>query len=66
MNVTINGKPEQVQGGSVLDLLKARNIEPQMVAVEVNDKMLERVHLDTTQLQDGDHVEFLFYMGGGQ
>jgi sulfur carrier protein len=66
MNVTINGKVEQVQGGTVLDLLKAKHVEPQMVAVEVNDKMLERGHLETTQLQDGDHVEFLFYMGGGQ
>jgi sulfur carrier protein len=66
MQVMINGKPEQVAGGSVLDLLKAKNIEPQMVAVEVNDKMLERVHLETTQLKDGDQVEFLFYMGGGQ
>ena len=42
MNVTINGKAEQVQSGTVLDLLKAKHIEPQMVAVEVNDKMLER------------------------
>ena len=46
--------------------LKAKSIEPQMVAVEVNDTMLERTHLDTTQLKDGDHVEFLFYMGGGR
>ena len=66
MNVTINGKAEQVQSGTVLDLLKAKHIEPQMVAVEVNDKMLERGHLETTKLQDGDQVEFLFYMGGGQ
>ena len=52
--------------GTVLDLLKAKHIEPQMVAVELNDKMLERGHLETTQLHDGDQVEFLFYMGGGQ
>jgi len=66
MNVMINGKAEQVQSGTVLDLLKAKHIEPQMVAVELNDKMLERGHLETTQLHDGDQVEFLFYMGGGQ
>ena len=66
MQVTINGKAEEVSGGSVLDLLKARNIEPQMVAVEVNDRMVERTHLGTTHLKDGDQVEFLFYMGGGR
>ncbi len=66
MQVKINGKAEEVSGGSVLDLLKAKNIEPQMVAVEVNDTMLERTHLATTILKDGDQIEFLFYMGGGR
>ncbi len=65
MRLKINGKSEEVQEGTVLDLLKFKNIEPQMVAVEVNDKVLERVHLATTKLNEGDQVEFLFYMGGG-
>jgi sulfur carrier protein len=65
MQVKINGKAEDIQGGTVLDLLKAKKIEPQMVAVEVNDKMVERDHLATTSLNEGDQVEFLFYMGGG-
>jgi len=66
VQVKINGKPEEIQNGTVLDLLKAKNIEPQMVAVEVNDKVLDRDHLATTQLHEGDQVEFLFYMGGGR
>ncbi len=66
MQVKINGKSEEVQGGTVLDLLKAKKIEPQMVAVEVNDKVLDREHLGTTPLNEGDQVEFLFYMGGGR
>jgi len=66
MQVKINGKAEEIQGGTVLDLLKTKKIEPQMVAVEVNDKMLERDHLATTHLSEGDQVEFLFYMGGGR
>jgi sulfur carrier protein len=66
MQVKINGKPEEVSGGSVLDLLKAKQIEPQMVAVEVNDTMIERERLATTLLKDGDRLEFLFYMGGGR
>ncbi len=66
MQVKINGKTEDVSGGTILDLLKTRNIEPQMVAVELNDKMLEREHLSTTTLKEGDEVELLFYMGGGR
>jgi sulfur carrier protein len=66
MQVKINGKAEEFSGGTVLDLLKAKKIEPQMVAVEVNDAMVDREHLGATRLNDGDRLEFLFYMGGGR
>lgn len=66
MQVKINGKPEEVQGGTVLDLLKAKNIDPHMVAVELNDAMVERDSLGNTHVKAGDALEFLFYMGGGQ
>lgn len=65
MQVNINGKCEEFPGGSVLDLLKTKKIEPQMVAVEVNDTMVDREHLGSTHLKEGDRLEFLFYMGGG-
>lgn len=65
MQVTINGTPEPIQGTTLLDLLKRKNIEPQMVAVELNSQLIERERLATTTLKDGDQVEFLFYMGGG-
>jgi sulfur carrier protein len=65
MQLKINGKSEEFPGGSVLDLLKTKKIEPQMVAVEVNDSMVERERLATTELKEGDRLEFLFYMGGG-
>jgi len=65
MQVKINGKPEEFTGGTVLDLLQIKKIEPQMVAVEVNDVMIEREQLGSTELNEGDRLEFLFYMGGG-
>jgi len=66
MQVTINGKTEEVTGGTVLDLLQAKKIEPHMVAVEVNDAVLDRNHLATTSLNNGDRVEFLFYIESNQ
>jgi sulfur carrier protein len=66
MQVKINGKAEEFMGGSVLDLLTAKKIEPQMVAVEINDSMVDREHLGSTQIKEGDRLEFLFYMGGGR
>jgi sulfur carrier protein len=65
MRVIINGKPEELTGTTVLDLLKAKDIEPQMVAVELNSKILEREDLAITQVHEGDTIELLFYMGGG-
>jgi len=65
MRVTINGKTEEVSGSSVLEVLKAKDVSPQMVAVELNSKMLERDELGSTVVKDGDAIELLFYMGGG-
>ncbi|MDH5666471.1 MAG: sulfur carrier protein ThiS [Nitrospira sp.] len=66
MQVKINGKSEDIPDGTVLDLLNSKKIEPQMVAVEVNDTVLDRDHLGTTTLKEGDQIELLFYMGGGR
>lgn len=65
MQIQINGKREEIQAGTVLELLKVKNIDPHMVAVELNSQMVERDVLETTPVKDGDQVEFLFYMGGG-
>ena len=66
MRVTINGKAEEVFGGTVLEILKAKDVEPHMVAVELNSKILERDELGSTAVKDGDALELLFYMGGGE
>lgn len=65
MRVKINGKPEEVQETTLSDLLKAKNIEPRMVTVELNSKMVDRSSLGQTRIQEGDEIEFLFFMGGG-
>ncbi|MEX5214636.1 MAG: sulfur carrier protein ThiS [Nitrospiraceae bacterium] len=65
MQIKINGKTEEIQAATVLDVLKVKNIEPRMVAVELNESMVDRESLDRTPIREGDHLEFLFYMGGG-
>ncbi len=65
MHVKINGKAEDVQEATVLDLLKSRSVDLRMVAVEVNSEMIERERYETTVLKEGDEVEFLYFMGGG-
>jgi sulfur carrier protein len=65
MRVTINGKTEEVSGSTVLEILNAKDVSPQMVTVELNSQMLERDELARTAVKDGDAIELLFYMGGG-
>jgi len=65
MQLTINGKVESLDVSTVLDVLKAKDIEPQLVAVEVNTQMIDQENLGTTTLKENDTLEFLFFMGGG-
>ncbi len=65
MNVKLNGKQTQVDAKTVLDLLKIREVEPQMVAVELNEKMVEREDFEKTPLHEGDRIELHYFMGGG-
>ena len=65
MQISINGKPETIEATTVLDVLNAKEIDPQLVAVELNTEVVEREQLPNTTLKDGDKLEFLFYMGGG-
>ncbi len=65
MQLTINGKVENLEVSTVADVLKVKDIDPQLVAVEVNTQMIDQENLGTTSLKEHDKVEFLFFMGGG-
>jgi sulfur carrier protein len=66
MQVTINGKKEEINEIATLtDLLTLKQIEPRMVSVELNSALIDRAHLSTTALHEGDQIEFLYFMGGG-
>ena len=65
MQLTINGKVESLEVSTVADVLKVKEIDPQLVAVEVNTQMIDQENLGTTSLKEHDKVEFLFFMGGG-
>ena len=65
MRVKINGRDEEIGEKTVMDLLKTREIEPQMVSVEVNSRILNREEYSQTIIKEEDRIEFLFFMGGG-
>jgi sulfur carrier protein len=65
MQLTINGKVESLEVSTVADVLKVKEIDPQLVAVEVNTQMIDQENLGITSLKENDKLEFLFFMGGG-
>ncbi len=68
MKVQINGKPIDLRDGlNISELLVERKVQmPDMVSVELNGEILSRSNFPQTQVRDGDRVEFLYFMGGGQ
>lgn len=71
MNLVISGKEEEIifngEKFSITELLKIRKVEmPDMVSVEINGTIISRKDYDTTPVSDGDSVEFLYFMGGGE
>jgi len=65
MQVKINGKYGETKANTILELLQSKDIEPQMVSVELNSKIVEREAYSSTKIKEGDVIEFLFFMGGG-
>lgn len=68
MKLQINGENEVIDQEqlTVSDLLVLKAVKmPEMVSVELNGDILDRDQFSTTQLNNEDEVEFLYFMGGG-
>lgn len=67
MEITVNGKKvndiAEVSVEALLELLKVES--PQYVTVQLNGEFLERDAFSATTVVNGDEVEFLYFMGGG-
>ena len=68
MIITVAGnKKEYKDGLTVAELIEAEKIDnPLYVTVSVNEEFVENGTFESTTLKDGDTVEFLYFMGGGQ
>ena len=66
--ITVNGEVQEVQPGiSLTELIKQNNVEqPEMVSVQLNDDFVDRNEWDSLEIKEGDTVDFLYFMGGGQ
>ena len=68
MIITVAGEKKEYKDGLTLpELIEAENVEmPEYVTVSINEEFVESEKKATIVLKDGDNVEFLYFMGGGQ
>jgi len=65
-SITVNGVVRDLPDGwSVASLLSAVGARPEQVAVELNQRVLDRGEFAACRLQPGDRVEIITFVGGG-
>lgn len=66
--IQVNGEAQEVQLPlSLSELIKQNDVQqPEMVSVQVNEDFVDRTEWDSIQIKEGDSVDFLYFMGGGQ
>jgi sulfur carrier protein len=66
VTIQLNGEPRGISGGmTVAGLLRELDIKPDRVAVELNLEIVDRQAFEMRQLQEGDRLEILSFIGGG-
>jgi thiazole synthase len=66
LHLTVNGEPRRAAPGeSVADLVRALGLNPAKVAVERNGEIAPRSTLADVALADGDVLEIVHFVGGG-
>ena len=68
MTITVAGNKKEVADNlTVAQLIIDENVEtPEYVTVTINDEFVKSGTFEGTTLKDGDVVEFLYFIGGGQ
>ena len=66
MVITLNGERHELSSPlSVSELLSHLKIDPRRVAVEHNLVVLKRATFDSTIVREGDQIEIVNFVGGG-
>lgn len=66
MIIKLNGKEKKItENTTILSLLEELKLNPQKVAVELNRTIIKKEKFDSQELQDGDEIEVLQFVGGG-
>jgi thiazole synthase len=66
LSLIVNGEPRRIApGSSIAQLVASLELDPQKVAVERNGEIVPRSTLADAPLADGDTLEIVHFVGGG-
>ncbi len=65
LSLIVNGEPRAAAPGSIADLVRSLELDPAKVAVERNGEIVPRSTLADVALADGDALEIVHFVGGG-
>jgi thiamine biosynthesis protein ThiS len=66
LNVTLNGEQRRLAGPLVIDaLLDHLGLDTRKVAVERNQAIVSKSQYASTQVESGDALEIVHFIGGG-
>lgn len=66
MTIRLNGEPHELAGPTTISaLLAGLGIDPRVVAVEHNERIVKRDRYPDTMIAAGDEVEIVNFVGGG-
>lgn len=64
MQIILNGEKELINSPTIASLLLAKELDPKVVVVELNGKIIPKTEYDQA-LQEGDSLELVQFVGGG-
>jgi len=64
--ITLNGESRQTSADTIAALVQELDLEPAKVAVECNGEIVPRSTLAEAHLADGDTLEIVHFVGGGE
>jgi thiazole synthase len=66
LSISVNGELRRAPAGSIADLVRSLELDPAKVAVERNGEIVPRSTLINAALAEGDTLEIVHFVGGGQ
>jgi thiamine biosynthesis protein ThiS len=67
MTIQLNGEPYELPGPlTISQLLSRLDIDARRVAVELNLQVVKRAAFETSTITEGDEVEVVNFVGGGE